>query len=154
MVVNPPEGTPRAVPYVYYRDAATALDWLSRVFGFRERGRMPGPGGSVAHAELETEGGGLIMIGQPDGYAGPDPERREGAIVVYVDDVDAHFRRTKATDAAIRSAPEDQFYGDRSYGVADLEGHDWYFATHVRDVSDAEMLDAAQGLAEQADSSA
>jgi hypothetical protein len=35
--------------------------------------------------------------------------------------------------------PTDQFYGDRRYGVTDLEGHLWWFATHLREVSTEDM---------------
>jgi uncharacterized glyoxalase superfamily protein PhnB len=30
------------------------------------------------------------------------------------------------------------FYGDRRYGAADPEGHQWYFAQHVREVAPGE----------------
>ncbi len=30
-------------------------------------------------------------------------------------------------------------YGDRNYAAEDPEGHEWYFGSHVRDVSPAEM---------------
>ncbi|MEN3312565.1 MAG: hypothetical protein V7645_1894, partial [Actinomycetota bacterium] len=45
--------------------------------------------------------------------------------------------------AKIVREPEDQFYGDRNYAVEDPEGHEWYFGTHVRDVSPEEMQTAA-----------
>ena len=58
---------------------------------------------------------------------------------MYVDDVDAHFKRAKAAGATILEEPADQFYGDRRYGVEDPEGHQWFFATHVRDVAPEDM---------------
>jgi PhnB protein len=35
--------------------------------------------------------------------------------------------------------PQDQFHGDRSYACEDPEGHQWWFATHVREVSSEDM---------------
>jgi len=35
--------------------------------------------------------------------------------------------------------PEDQPYGDRTYGTEDPEGHQWSFAQHVRDVAPENM---------------
>jgi hypothetical protein len=35
--------------------------------------------------------------------------------------------------------PADQFYGDRTYTAADLEGHYWTFSQPVRNVSNEEM---------------
>ena len=50
---NPPENMTRITPYLYYEDVGRALEWLARAFGFRERMRMPGPDGGIAHAEME-----------------------------------------------------------------------------------------------------
>ena len=49
MVANPPANMPRITPYLFYEDVASALEWLGRAFGFRERMRLPGPDGKVAH---------------------------------------------------------------------------------------------------------
>jgi uncharacterized glyoxalase superfamily protein PhnB len=140
MAANPPQNMPRITPYLHYEDVAGALAWLTRAFGFRERLRMPGPDGSIMHAEMELADG-VVMMGRP----GPDyrnPKRLGQAtqsLYVYVDDVDAHFRRAKEAGAKILEVPADQFYGDRRYGAEDPEGHLWHFATHVRDVSPEEM---------------
>jgi hypothetical protein len=50
-------------------------------------------------------------------------------------DVDGHHAHAVAEGAQIEKAPEDQFYGDRSYIAIDLEGHRWTFSTKVREVS-------------------
>ena len=140
MPANPPENMPRISPYLYYEDVAGALDWLVRVFGLRERVRMPGPGGAIMHAELELADG-VVMLGRP----GPEyrSPKRLGQVThslyVYVDDVDKHFRRAKESGAKILEEPKDQFYGDRRYGAEDLEGHHWFFAQHVRDVAPEDM---------------
>ncbi|MFQ5738240.1 MAG: VOC family protein [Acidobacteriota bacterium] len=140
MPANPPENMPRITPYLLYEDAAAAVDWLARTFGFSERLRMPGPDGKVAHAEMELAGG-VIMLGHP----GPDFQspKRHGHVCqlvhVYVDDVDEHFAHARSAGARILSDPEDKFYGDRSYSAEDLEGHHWFFAQHVRDVPLEEM---------------
>lgn len=39
--------------------------------------------------------------------------------------------------------PEDQFYGDRTYIAADLEGHHWTFSQPLRAVSNEEMEQAS-----------
>lgn len=142
MPQNPPEGTAQVMPYLHYEDATAALEFLTGAFGFRERYRMDGPDGRVAHAEVEIGDRGIIMLGEPgEGYRNPKNigAKATGSIYVYVDDVDEHYARAKEAGATILREPEDQFYGDRNYGVADPEGHEWYFATHVRDVTDEEM---------------
>jgi uncharacterized glyoxalase superfamily protein PhnB len=123
-------------PYLLYEDVAAAVEWLSGAFGFRERLRFPDPDGTITHAEMELNGG-EIMLGHP----GPDyksPKRLGQAtqlVHVYVDDVDAHFERARAAGATILAEPKDQEYGDRRYDAEDPEGHMWSFAQHVRDVS-------------------
>lgn len=136
MAKNPPDDMTRITPYIFYEDVAAALDWLTDAFGFGERMRIPGPDGTVNHAEMELADDGVIMLGNP----GPEYQspKRTGhvsqLVYVYVDDVDEHFEQAKAAGATIVAEPEDQFYGDRRYAARDLEGHEWNFATRVRDV--------------------
>ncbi len=141
---NPPEGYSRITPYLLYEDAAAAIDFLTRAFGFRERMRMPSEQGGVAHAELEFEGAAL-MLGAPGGdFKSPKTSGVDSPAFVhlYVDDVDAHCAHAKEAGAEITREPEDQFYGDRTYGAKDPEGMSWYFAQHVRDVTPEEMKSA------------
>lgn len=141
MAVKPiPEG-PRITPYLLYEDVATALDWLSSAFDLKEYGdRFEGPDGKVNHSAMKI-GDGVVMMGCP----GPDyrnPKRLGQAtqhLYVYVEDVDAHCERARAAGAKILREPADQFYGDRTYAAQDPEGHEWYFAQHIRDVSPEEM---------------
>ena len=140
MVANPPAGFPHITPYLLYEDVDAALDWLVATFGFTEQVRMKGPDGKANHAEVRL-GDGVVMMGHP----GPDyqnPKRRGGAtqlVYVYVDDVDKHFAVARAAGAHVLSEPAEQFYGDRTYGAEDPEGHQWSFAQHVRDVAPEDM---------------
>lgn len=140
MPANPPENMPRITPYLYYKDVSGALEWLARAFGFQERMRMPGPDGKIMHAEMEYADG-VIMLGCP----GPDYRnpaqlgKATHSLYVFVDDVDKHYRQAKESGAKILEEPQDQFYGDRRYGTEDPEGHQWFFAQHVRDVAPEDM---------------
>ena len=150
MPQNPPEGYPAVMPYLHYEDAAAALDFLTTAFGFREKYRMDDENGRVGHAEVEIGDRGVVMLGEPgEGYRNPKNigAKATASIYVYVDDVDAHFVRAKDAGATILREPQDQFYGDRNYGAADPEGHEWYFGTHVRDVSPEEFAQATGAAA-------
>lgn len=145
MPLNPPENTPRITPYLLYEDVGGAIEFLATAFGFRESMRLPGPDGKVAHAEMRYADG-MVMLGCP-GAEYRNPKRLGHAtqnLYVYVDDVDAHFERARKSNARIVQEPKTEFYGDRRYGAEDPEGHCWYFAQHVRDVSTEEMRAAAQ----------
>ena len=144
MPKNPPDNMPRISAYLLYEDVAAALDWLARAFGFRERLRMPGAEGKILHAEMEPADG-VIMMGNPGAdYRNP---KQLGHVTqhlyVYVDDVDEHYEHARQAGATILAEPEDQFYGDRRYGAEDPEGHQWYFAQHVRDVTPEDMTPPA-----------
>ena len=131
---------PTVAPMLSYEDAAAALGWLAKAFGFRERTRITMPDGSIGHAEMEISDG-IVMLAEPDPhYQGPkqhaeicEAARRWSAVPyvidgvhVYVDDVDAHFGQARQAGTPILSEPEDTGYG-RSYRTADLEGHRWMF---------------------------
>jgi uncharacterized glyoxalase superfamily protein PhnB len=141
---QPPGEQPRVSRYIIYEDLASALEWLTEAFGFRERMRISGPDGKVNHAEMELSEG-LLMMGCP----GPEYQnpKRIGRVTqelsVYVDDVDDHFDRAQGARATILEEPADQFYGDRRYRAVDPEGHQWCFAQHVRDVAPEAMTPPA-----------
>lgn len=110
-------------PYLLYEDVGRALERLAAAFGFSERLRVAGPDGMITHAEMELEGG-VVMLGHPG------PEYRNPAQLGQV----TQLERAKSVGADIVSEPADQPYGDRRYDAKDLEGHLWSFAQRVRDV--------------------
>jgi uncharacterized glyoxalase superfamily protein PhnB len=133
---------PAVIPMIAYEDGITAIEWLSKAFGFRERreARYIDDDGALSHAEMEA-GEGLIMLATPTpDYEGPrrHRERCEQArkwssvpwiidgVLVYVDDLDAHFERAKEAGAVILS-PIDEGPPGRRYRAEDLEGHRWFF---------------------------
>jgi uncharacterized glyoxalase superfamily protein PhnB len=143
-----PRGWPRISSALFYDDAGRAIDWLCSAFGFEVRLRIEGAGGRIEHSEL-TLGEGLIMVGstggrsdRPGGLPCRSPRALGGAntqaLCVYVDDVDAHAAHARAAGARIVEEPATSDYGedywtDRGYRVEDLEGHQWWFVTRVRD---------------------
>ena len=60
-------------------------------------------------------------------------------IHLYVSDADAMYKQALQAGASSVSEPADQFYGDRSAGIKDAFGNQWYLATHVEDVPPEEM---------------
>ena len=131
---------PGVIPMIAYADGVAAMDWLTSVFGFKERDRRVTPEGRLAHGELDT-GGGVIMLATPSiHYQGPKAHRESceaaarwhdvpyiiDGVLVYVDDVAAHFERARAGGATILSEPEATPDG-RRYRAEDLEGHRWMF---------------------------
>ena len=125
---------------IAYEDGPKAMDWLSSAFGFRERTRMVGEDGRLSHGEMQA-GEGVIMLATPTpDYQAPRRHRAEceptqkwssvpyivDGVLVYVDDVNAHYARAKQRGATILSEPEADDYGKR-YRAEDVEGHRWMF---------------------------
>jgi uncharacterized glyoxalase superfamily protein PhnB len=117
------------IPAMRYRDAAAAIEWLCRAFGFEKHLVVPGDAGTIAHAQLVL-GNGMITLGsaRDDAWGTlvqPPLDRggATGAVYVVVDDADAHHARAAAAGAEIVEPLEDKDYGGRGYGCRDLEGH-------------------------------
>ena len=125
------------IPAMRYRDAAAAIEWLCRAFGFEKHLVVPGEGGTIAHAQL-TFGNGMIMLGSArDDEFGRlvRPPRDVGGVgtqspYVIVADADAHHARAVAAGAEIVMPLKDEDYGGRGYSCRDLEGHVWNFGTY------------------------
>ena len=127
------------LPHVTYQDVAEAVGWLAATFGFIEHYHYGEPGGPVSGAQMSL-GDAWIMLKRAGGEAATPAQlgARTQALTVFVEDVDAHFERTKAAGVAITEQIQETCYGERQYGVEDLAGHRWLFSQHVRDVSPAD----------------
>ena len=137
------QGMPDVIPMLSYEDVARAADWIAKAFGFRESGRWADADGRVTHVNMEL-GRGMVMLGYPSpDYQSPRHHAENcdlarvwsrtpfivDGVLVYVDDIEAHFERARASEAPILSPLEDNpEAGQRNYRTEDLEGHRWMFA--------------------------
>jgi uncharacterized glyoxalase superfamily protein PhnB len=129
--------SPRVVPGVVYDDVPGAIEWLTRAFGFRERcdARLTGKGFVLTWMEIGDGLIGLSSAGGHDVYSPKSTGKATQSVKVYVDDVDRHYERAKATGARIVSEIEEGFWGGRYYRASDLEGHLWEFSQMDRELS-------------------
>jgi uncharacterized glyoxalase superfamily protein PhnB len=124
------------LPHLVYRSVPKASDWLSRVFGFSEHYRYGDP---VSGAQMRLGEAYFMLTGPRDGTESPmTTGLSTQTLTVFVPDVDAHFARAKQQGAVIWEELHETIYGERQYGVKDLDGHRWLFSQHVRDVSPEE----------------
>ena len=143
MAVKPkPEGYQTVTPYLAVKDAAGLIDFLKQAFGAEETLRMPRADGGVAHAEVKI-GDSMVMLGEPT-----EAEAMPGMIHLYVDDADSVYRRALQAGATSLREPENMFYGDRSAGVKDRFGNQWWIATHIEDVQPDEMKRRSEAFAQ------
>lgn len=128
-----PDGFHTANVYLQVADAAKQIAFLQQAFGAEELHRSMGPDGNVIHAEVRM-GDSVVMLGQASGQWQPRP----CTVYLYVENVDATHRNAVEAGAKSLSEPKDQFYGDRSGGIEDVNGNWWWIATHIEDVSHEE----------------
>jgi PhnB protein len=142
-----PEGYHALTPTLAVDNATQAIEFYKRAFGARERGRMPGPGDTVAHAELEI-GDSVLMLADPMPQSSLKPPTELGGtcvgIVLYVEDVDEVVQQAIDAGATVTLPVEDQFWGDRFGKVADPFGHEWQIATRTQDLTPDEILERSK----------
>lgn len=136
MAVKPiPDGYHSLTPFIIAEDAQKLLAFLKQAFGAKELfPPMLGPDGSIKHAEVIV-GNSPVMIAQANGK---DCHASTCKLYHYVTDVDAVYKNALAAGAKTLREPADQFYGDRSGGVVDPAGNEWWIATHKEDVEPEE----------------
>ena len=117
--------------------------------------RMAGPDGRIMHAEIRI-GDSIVMLADENPHNGVmSPQTVGGYSVglhVYVEDVDAVYKKAVDNGAKALRPVKDQFYGDRSGSLLDPFGHMWSVATHVEDVSPDEMRKRMKAMSQAAGS--
>jgi len=124
------------LPHIVYRNVADAIAWLTKTFGFTEHYRYGDP---AQGAQMHLGEAWIMLKSARPGSAVP-AQLGCGTqdLTVFVDDVDAHFQRSRSAGANIVEDLHVTEYGERQYGVEDLDGHHWLFSRHARDVSPEE----------------
>ena len=139
MNTTPATANQTIFPGMRYVDAASAIDWLEKAFGFKRQVVYPGPDGTIAHAQLIFNGSMIMLGSYKDDVFGYKPPREVGgvtqAVYLYVADIDAHFARAKAAGAEVVVALKDTDYGSREYSARDPEGHLWHFGTYLPEMA-------------------
>ena len=119
--------------HIEYQNLRDAIAWLSKAFGFTEHYRYGEP---VAGAQMML-GKACIMVrqAQPGQMSPAKLGYGTQSLTIFVEDVDALFKRAKAAGAEIQEVPHETEYGEYQCAFEDLDGHHWLFARHARDVS-------------------
>ena len=105
-------------------------------FGFVEHYRYGQPNGSVSGAQMHL-GDAWIMLktAKPNSSGPAQLGYGTQSLTVFVNDVDAHYRKVKSSGARIAEQLNQTVYGELQYGVFDLDGHHWLFSQHAKDLS-------------------
>ncbi len=129
-----PERYHSVTPYLVVQGVPKLLEFMKQTFNSTELERVPRPDGTISHAEVRI-GDSVVMMGEANAQAKPMPTM----LYVYVEDVDAVYKRALRAGAKSVRELKDEFYGDRAGGVEDPVGNQWWIATHKEDVSPEEL---------------
>jgi PhnB protein len=153
MNVKPiPAGHHTVTPYLAIKNGVKALEFYKKAFGAIEGDKLIMPDGRLGHAEIRLGDSVIMLSDEFPEYGGKSPQTLGGSPVsihLYVEDVDAFFKKAIAAGAKERKPVANQFYGDRSGQLEDPFGHLWWVATHKEDVPPEEMQKRVQAMFSQ-----
>jgi PhnB protein len=115
-----PNGWHSVTPRLVVHDPALLVRFLKSTFD--------ADGEYAAKAPSQMKIGDSIVMVSAVGARDANPS----FLYVYVDDVDATYRRALQAGATSIEEPQDVPYGDRRAMVKDPCGNDWQIATHKR----------------------
>lgn len=135
MSVKPiPEGYHTITPYLLVKDSPAFLKFTKKAFGAKEIYKTTYDDGKIRHAEVLI-GDSHVMLGEAMENYPPS----NVMLYLYVENVDDVYKQAiNAGGVSIRE-PQNEFYGDRSGGLKDNFGIQWWIGTHIEDVSPEEM---------------
>ncbi|MDX1417784.1 MAG: VOC family protein [Candidatus Promineifilaceae bacterium] len=121
-----PDGYNSVSPYLVVDGTATTIEFLKQVFGAELLRSFPGDNGRLMHAEVRLDDTVLMLADSID-----DWPSQPAHVHVYVQNVDAVYRRALDADALPVKEPEQGEDEDRRGGVKDAGGTTWWIATRV-----------------------
>jgi PhnB protein len=141
-----PAGHEGLIPHLVCDPCADAIDFYKKAFGAEEVHRAPAPDGRrIMRAAIRIAGSFVFLVDDfPEFCDGKSssPKALNGTpatIHQYVDDCDAAIKHAADAGATVLMPAQDMFWGDRYGVVTDPFGHKWPFATHVKDLTPAEL---------------
>jgi len=130
-----PEGFHTITPYLIVDGAGKIIDFMQKAFDAKlQHEATKRPDGSIMHATLKI-GDSMVMISDASEHA----KATNTMLYLYVPDVDATYQKALKAGATSVMEPADQFYGDRSGGVKDVAGNQWWLGKHIEDVAPGEL---------------
>jgi len=129
-----PDGFHSVTPFLIVNEAEKLIKFVERAFNGKQTSIFRTGDNKVMHATVRI-GDSEIMISDAMERMPSGTSR----LYLYVEDVDKMYKQALNVNATSLRSPTDEFYGDRSAGVRDSWGNEWWIATHQEDVSKEEM---------------
>lgn len=133
-----PEGYHTITPYFSVRGASELIEFLKQAFDAEEFERHATPDGTILNSQVKV-GDSIVLIAEAPKDMG-DRKLMPAMLYMYVNDVDAVYKKAVQAGGKSIMEPVDQFYGDRSGAVEDMAGNQWWIATHKEEMSSEELI--------------
>ena len=147
---NVPQGMTALSPHLVCAGAASAIAFYKEAFDATEMMRLPGQDGKIMHAAISINGAPVMLTDENIQYGNKSPTTLRGTPVtlhLLVTDVDKVFAQAVQAGAKPVMPVADMFWGDRYGIVEDPFGHRWSIATPKKNLSQAELMEAARKAA-------
>ena len=135
-----PSGFHTLTAHLTVDGAAQYIEFLKRAFDAIEWTRSPAADGRLLNASVGI-GDSVVMLNDVFPEFGGEAYRSGRAVrlTLYLPDADAAWAKALAAGCKVASPIRDQFWGDRYGELADPFGYVWAIATHVEDLTGAEI---------------
>lgn len=144
-----PNGMHTVTPHLICAGAAEAIEFYKNAFGAVELSRLPTPDGKIMHAAIRIGNSMVMLVDEMPDWQALGPNSLGGTpitIHLQVADSEDVFAQAVKAGATVKMPLADTFWGDRYGIVMDPFGHNWSIATHIRDVSKEEMMEASKQM--------
>ena len=135
MSVKPiPEGYGNVIPFLICSGAEDVIKFAEEAFGAKLIDISKSESGSIRHATLHIRDSAIMLSEGSAEYPAV-----ASMLYIYFEDVDEVYKKALAAGGVSLREPTNEFYGNRSCGVKDPSGNQWWLASHVEDISSEEI---------------
>jgi uncharacterized glyoxalase superfamily protein PhnB len=141
-----PIGQEGLIPHLVCSPCSEAIEFYKTAFGAEEVARLPAPDGKrIMHAQIRIGKSFIFLVDDFPEFCGGKSSTATAlkgtpvSIHHYVEDCDVAIQRAQKAGATVTMPAADMFWGERFGVVTDPYGHKWSFATHLKDLTPAQM---------------
>jgi PhnB protein len=135
-----PDGYGTVTASLILNGAAATIEFCKAAFGAKLKDMVEGPNGIIVHAVVKI-GDSIVHIGEA-----MQTFKTTSSLMLYVKNADKVMEQAVAAGAEIVMPLDNMFWGDRYGVVKDPQGNQWEIATHIEDVSRAELKKRSKAM--------
>jgi PhnB protein len=118
------------MPMITVDDVDATRDFYTKKLGFEHQMGVVGKDGNLDFVNVVI-GEASVMFARPPEGVDPGTGPRPVDLYINVGNVDAHHDKTKAAGLEVIEELTDQWWGDRTYVIQDLNGYRLWFYQKV-----------------------